>query len=301
MNLPPLNSLRAFAAVAEAGSYAAAANSLNVTQAAVSQQVKALERRIGVVLVERAGRSVELTRPGAQLARDLEAGFDIIGRGVERTHEEAAVRPVQVTMSPAFAVEWLMPRVGEFQREHPEITLMLNPTSQVVDLRPGGIDVAIRYRDLRRSDQGVQTVLRTDMIVIGAPSLIGEKDLSDLPSLAELPWLQELGTNEAAEWFTFHGIVPERPLAINHMPGNLIMPAVRRGDGITYTARAFFVDDIAAGRVVELASEPLFGNYHIETSPGEQRSEVSAFLNWLLSKADVVTKAAQNSSRTPKA
>ena len=97
LNLPTLNSLRAFAAVADAGSYAAAANRLNVTQAAVSQQVKALEKRIGITLVNRVGRGIELTSSGARLARDLEAGFDIISRGVARVNEEAAARPVQVT------------------------------------------------------------------------------------------------------------------------------------------------------------------------------------------------------------
>ena len=292
LKLPPLNSLRAFLAVADAGSYAAAADRLNVTQAAVSQQVKALERRIGVALVDRAGRGIELTSSGARLARDLEAGFDIISRGVARINEEAASRPVQVTMSPAFAVEWLMPKIDEFQRAHPEITLMLIPTSKVVELRPGGVDVAIRYRDRHRSEPSLEAVLKTDMVVIGAPVLVGERALPDLASLAKLPWLQELGTNEAAEWFTYHGIVPKHPLAINHMPGNLIMPAVRRGDGITYTARAFFVDDIAAGHVTELASEPLFGIYHIETSPGELRPEVLAFIKWLRSRAEVVTVAA---------
>ncbi|MCA0871948.1 LysR family transcriptional regulator [Seohaeicola saemankumensis] len=284
-----MNSLRAFAAVADAGSYAGAASQLNVTQAAVSQQVKALEARMGITLVQRVGRGIELTRSGARLARDLETGFDIIGRGVERINEEAALRPVQVTMPPAFAVEWLMPRVGEFQRANPDITLMLNPTSRVVDLRPGGMDVAIRYRDQRRADPDVEAILRTDMVVIGARSLVGARDLPDYESLADLPWLQELGTNEAAEWFTFHGIVTTRPLAVNHMPGNLIMQAVRRGDGITYTARAFFAEDIASGRIVELASETLFGVYHIEISPGQQRPEVLTFIDWLRSKAEVVT------------
>ncbi|MDA7426927.1 LysR family transcriptional regulator [Primorskyibacter aestuariivivens] len=292
LNLPPLNSLRAFAAVAGAGSYAEAADHLNVTQAAVSQQVKALERRLGVALVARVGRGIELTESGAHLARDLEAGFDIINRGVARINEAAAARPVQVTMSPAFAVEWLMPKIGEFQRAHPEITLMLNPTSHVVDLRPGGIDIAIRYRDRRRVEPDSEAFLKTDMVVIGTPDLAGERTGADLASLAELPWLQELGTNEAADWFTYHGIVPKKPLQINHMPGNLIMPAVRRGDGITYTARAFFVDDLAAGRVVELASETLFGFYYIETGPGEPRTDVMTFLKWLRTKAEVVTKPA---------
>ena len=289
LKLPPLNSLRAFSVVAENSSYTLAADRLNVTHAAVSQQVKALENRLGVVLVTRTGRGIELTNEGALLARDLDIGFATIGRGVERLSEGAENRPVQVTMSPAFAVEWLMPRIMEFQYDNPDITLMLNPTSEVVDLKPGGIDVAIRYRDRRRPPPNVKPVLISDMIVIGTPSLVGGRDLQDPASLTDLPWLQELGTNEAAEWFTYHGVVPDRPLTVNHMPGNLIMDAVRRGDGITYTARAFFRDDLEVGKVVELFSEPFFGVYFVETLPRPMRPAVRTFLDWLMSKAETVS------------
>jgi len=192
-------------------------------------------------------------------------------------------------MSPAFAVEWLMPRIAEFQQANPEITLLLNPTSELMELKPGGIDVAIRYRDRRRPHQDVEPVLISDMIVIGTPSLVGSRDLRDPESLVDLPWLQELGTNEAAEWFTYHGVIPDRPLTVNHMPGNLIMDAVRRGDGITYTARAFFRDDLEARKVVELFSEPLFGVYYIQTPREQRRPEVKSFLDWLKSKAETVS------------
>ncbi len=285
-----MNALRAFSAVAEAGSYTAAADHLNVTQAAVSQQVKSLEKHLGVALVSRRGRSIELTKPGIILARELALGFEIIERGVERLTEHAAHRPVQVTMSPAFAVEWLLPRMAEFQQEHPEITLMLNPTSELVQIRPGGIDVAIRYHDRRMPRSTEDAVLVTDMIVVGAPSLVAGLDLRDPISLTNLPWLQELGTNEAADWFTYHGVVPPQPLTINHMPGNLIMTAVRRGDGITYSARAFFEDDLSAGRMVELFSEPLFGVYYIQTQEDFQRPEAKVFVKWLKSQAQVVSK-----------
>ena len=120
--LPSLSSLRAFAAVAETGSYSKAGAQLNVTHAAVSQQVKSLETRLGVGLVVRAGRGITLTAEGANLARDLDTGFAAIRRGIETLTGADAARPVQITMSPAFAVEWLMPRIPEFQRLHPEIT-----------------------------------------------------------------------------------------------------------------------------------------------------------------------------------
>jgi len=289
LSLPPLNSLRAFSALAETRRYTLAANRLNVTRAAVSQQIKLLERHLGVPLVTRMGRGVELTGHGALLARELEVGFAVISRGVERITGEAAHRPVQVTTSPAFAVEWLLPKIAEFQQQNPQITLMLNPTSEVMDLRPGGIDVAIRYRDRRRIDRDFEPILISDMIVIGAPALVEHRDLRAPASLVDLPWLQELGTNEAAEWLTFHGVVPDRPLTVHHMPGNLIMNAVRRGDGITYTARAFFREDLAAGRVVELFSEPRFGFYFIQTPDEESRPAVRTFLRWLRSKAETVS------------
>lgn len=289
LKLPSLNSLRAFSVVAETGSYTLAALRLNVTHAAVSQQVKALEKRLGVVLATRTGRGIQLTDEGERLAYDLRIGFAAIGQGVEKLAKNAESSPVQVTMSPAFAVDWLMPRIMEFQYANPDITLMLNPTSQLVELKPGGIDVAIRYRDRRRPQPDVPAVLTSDMIVIGTPSLIAGRDLRDPVSLIDLPWLQELGTNEAADWFRYHGIVPDRPLTINHMPGNLIMGAVRRGDGITYTARAFFKDDLETGNVVELFSEPLFGTYYVETAPGPVRTGVSTFVTWLMMKAETVS------------
>lgn len=286
LKLPPLNSLRAFSTVAERGSYSLAANHLNVTHSAVSQQVKALENHLGLALVVRTGRGIQLTEDGARLARDLAVGFETIARGVERLSEAAAERPVQITMSPAFAMEWLMPKIMEFQYAHPEVTLMINPTQELVELKPGGFDVAVRYRDRRRPRSGVVPVLTSDMIVVGAPSLVDGHDLREPASLVDLPWLQELGTNEVAEWFTYHGVVPGRPLTVNHMPGNLIMDAVRRGDGITYTARAFFKEDLEAGRVVELFSEPAFGVYYVEVQPGAVRPAVQSFLDWLLSNAE---------------
>lgn len=288
-DLPPLNSLRAFCAVAETGSYAAAGARLNVTQAAVSQQVKSLEAHLDVSLAVREGRGIRLTPEGLALARDLGAGFAAMRRGVESLTVSTAARPVQVTMSPAFAVEWLMPRIMEFQYQHQEITLMLNPTAEVVDLKPGGIDVAIRYCDRRRLNKEVTPVLVSDMIVIGTPSLLGEHTFDDPASLVDMPWLQELGTNEAADWLAWHGVELQRPLMINHMPGNLIMEAVRRGDGISYTARAFFQDDLRSGKVVELFSDPACGIYYIETAPGVLRPAVKTFVNWLREEAETVT------------
>ncbi len=297
--IPSLNSLRAFFVLAETGSYAKAATELNVTHAAVSQQVKALEADLGVSLAARQGRGVRLTDEGTALARDLNTAFAAIRRGVETLTDSDALRSVRITTSPAFAVEWLMPRIAEFQQRHPEITLMLNPTAEVVELKQGGVDVAIRYRARDRLDGDVSPLLVSDMIVAGASSLLGGREIGEISSLVEIPWLQELNTNEVADWFARRGIILDRPLMISQMPGNLIMQAVRRGDGISYTARAFFQEDIQAGRIKVLHSEPAFGLYVVETGPGASRPAVRTFMNWLRTKSETVTVQPLATGRGP--
>jgi LysR family glycine cleavage system transcriptional activator len=197
---PTLNSLRAFSAVAETSSFSRAAVSLNVTHAAVSQQVKALEERIGLTLIERKGKNIGLTTEGKSLAHDLTLGFTAIHDGVKALTHASTERVVQVTMPPAFAVSYLMPRIAGFQREHPEIRLMLNPTADIMELTPGGIEVAIRYCDGVVPGMVVTPLLKSDMVVVGARDLVRGKNFSNPAALCDLPWLQEVGSNDTAEW-----------------------------------------------------------------------------------------------------
>lgn len=284
-DLPSLNALRAFAAVAQEGSFSQAGTALNVSHAAVSQQIKALEARLGVTLVVREGRGIALTAEGEALARDLARGFAAILEGVEALTGVDTTRPVQVTMSPAFAVSWLMPRIMDFQHQHPGITLMLNPTGEVMGLTPGGIDMAIRFGDGRWPGMDVTPLLLPDMVVVAARELIGTREIADPAILVDLPWLQELGTDEIAQWMGRQGITPKGPLMITHMPGNLIMEAVRRGDGLTYTARCFVDKEVRSGQLVELSSENDTGGYYIVTRPGVLRAPVRAFVSWLKREA----------------
>lgn len=278
---PGLNSLRAFSAVAESQSFSRAADSLNVTHAAVSLQVKALEEKLGLKLIERKGKSLTLTREGKSLAHDLAVGFTAINDGVRALIRASAERAVQVTMPPAFATSYLMPAIAGFQREYPDVTLMLNPTAEIMELTPDGIDVAIRYCDGEIPGMVVTPLLKSDMVIVGARHLVGELTFENPASLCELPWLQELGSNDTAEWLERQKITPARPMQITYMPGSLIMDAVRRGHGLTFTARSFVQKDIEAGLLAELFSETDVGAYYIVTRPESLRPSVQAFVSWL--------------------
>jgi LysR family glycine cleavage system transcriptional activator len=280
-SMPSLNALRAFSALAETGSYTKAGEALNVTHAAVMQQIKALEAFFGVQLATRSGRGVALTDDGRLLARDLDAGFRQIAQGVEALANLQQARPLHVTMSPVFAVKWLMPRLADFQSRHPDVTLLLNPTGMLVDLERDGMDVAIRYSRTEDLPKDADVLIVLDLVVVGTPALVTSQRISEPADLMHLPWLMELGTNEVPDWFARHGVTLDRPLMISQMPGNLIMDAVKRSDGVTYTARQWVNDEIRSGELVELFPEDGIGAFYIHTRAGDQRQSVRLFSKWL--------------------
>jgi DNA-binding transcriptional LysR family regulator len=268
--------------LAETRSFTRAGVELNVTHAAISQQIRALEKWFGTPLVLRSGRKIELTETGRILARELALGFEHIQRGVTEVVEDQRERPVQITMSPAFAVKWLMPRLSEFQREHPDISLSFQPTSKLIELRPGGVDVAIRYSDARRLAREVTPVLVADMAAVAAPKLIGNTAISEPAQLLNYPWLQELGTEEVAYWFGLHRLEGKVPTTVSHMPGNLIVDAIKRGDAVSFTAMPFFEEELAKGELQAFFPLKDFGIYHLEWDTGTARPAVRTVVNWLL-------------------
>jgi LysR family glycine cleavage system transcriptional activator len=187
--LPSLGALRAYAALIETGSFAAAGEALNVSHAAVSQRVRSLESTLNTPLLTRQGRRALPTPEGERLAAALEAAFGIISRAVDELTGADATRPLQVSATPAFAMRWLMPRLSEFRLEHPEVELMLNPTTELIELAPGGIDVAIRYGRGHWIGLEAELLLPTTYVMVGAPSLLGERRISEPRDLLDLPWL----------------------------------------------------------------------------------------------------------------
>lgn len=283
--LPSLSALRAFTAVAEHRSFSAAARALNVTPAAVMQQVRALEKHLGQDLVTRAGRGVTLTGDGQTLARDLTSAFSLISHSITRLTEANRFRPVQVTTSPAFAAKWLMPRLGAFHQKHPDINLLLNPTGQIVAIDSNDIDLAIRYGFQADLPEKAHILLEVDLVVVAAPKLVEGQPVTHPADLLHFPWLQELGTNEVGDWFQRRNVLIDRPPMIMQMPGNLIMDAVTRGDGITYTVRQWVERELKSGDLVELFADEGCGAFHIVTRAGSVREPVQRLIDWLMGQS----------------
>jgi LysR family glycine cleavage system transcriptional activator len=279
-NLPPLSALRAFQAVSDAGGYSAAARALNVTHAAVAQQVRGLEERLGHALVTRDGRGMALTAEGLQLAAALSEGFGAIQRGLEALSSgEDAVR---VTLTASFASQWLMPRLRDFWDRFPDIALSLHPDPRPVDLRREGIDVAIRYGGGQWPGLKSEYLAPARLAVAAAPELLPAGRVPSMQDLAALDWIILRNWPEQDNYIASLGFDP-RALSRTEFPNEeLSIGAAREGLGVIVESLALLQGEIDAGRLVLLDdSETHLPAYFIVTTPEPKRRTVRQFLSWL--------------------
>lgn len=286
--LPSLAALRAFEAAARTLSFSDAGREMNVSHAAVAQNVRKLEVELGRALMTRAGRGLALTADGALLAHGLSEGFGTIRAAIDRFAQDDAARPLRITMTPNFAVGFLIPRLSEFRREHPEIALDLDPSARVVDLTQEPFDLAIRYGDGKWPGLETTRLVASPKAIVAAPDLVAGRDVRTPEDLLALPWLQEQGTNEIRDWLADRGVRDrDWPVSL-HLPGYMIYPALLQGQGVALTAKIFVEDDIAAGRVILLFEDSDRGGtvgYHLARRPGPERPALRAFARWLRREA----------------
>lgn len=280
---PPLTSLRAFEAAVRNASYSAAGRELNVSHAAVSQQVKSLEAHLGLRLVQRAGRGIAPTPDGVMLAQQLTDSFGQIAETLRGLNAAEAERPVHVTMTPSFAVSWFMPRLPLFRVAHPGIDLVVNPTVENVDLAETGCDVAIRFGTGGWQGLECEQLVESSFAIVAAPDLVGPVWQGQPQDLLDYPWLQELGTDEIRLWLKDMGIDMPAKAQITNLPGYMLLNAVRDGQGIAAVARVFVEDDLGSGRLVTLydESEDTRTGYYLVWRAGLQRPALKYFLRWI--------------------
>jgi len=284
-NIPSLTALRAFEATADLRSFSQAARVLNVTHAAVAQQVRALEEHMGRPLVQREGRGVGLTADGEQLAEALREGFGAIQRGLEALRAGEADRPVRVTLTASFAAQWLMPRLKDFWEQQPDIGLSLHPDSKVVDLHRERMDLGIRYGNGDWPGLETQYLASARLVIAGAPSLIGDKTELTTDELAEMDWVLSRSWPEQDALLRQLGLDPETLSRTDINSEELAIAAARQGLGLVVETAALIESDVADGRLrIVYESREKLPAYFIVTLPGPKRAAARAFLKWLKSQ-----------------
>ncbi|MCB6178272.1 LysR family transcriptional regulator [Rhodobacter sp. Har01] len=275
--LPPLPALRAYEAAARLGSFSAAARVLNVTHPAVAQQVRGLERHLGLRLVAEAGRSLRLTEDGTRLAAALNSGFAAIAETLTTLRQADRHRGLRITLTPGFAQNVVIPALPEFWAAHPEIAVSLVPETRLSDLAREGFDLAIRAGFGPWPDGEAQLLCRTRMVLVGAPAL-----LDSGADLAHLPWIVNLTDPEEAEWMAARGLDRSRLQTLDIENPMLAVAAALRGLGLMFATEAMLRDPIAAGQLRLVPGWDLPETAYWAVTPhGPPRAPVQDFLRWL--------------------
>ena len=286
-DVPSLAALRGFEAAVREGSFSAAARELNVTHAAIAQHVRSLETHVGQPLLTRAGRRMVPTEAGARLATDLNDGFGQIIAGVRRLNEDADKRPIQITCTPNFAENWLMPRLIEFWGKHPDITLSVTPDNNIVDLRRDGYDVAIRYGNGEWPGTDSAHLVKADYVVVVHRDLLGGRRPCCMTELTDVPWVFCPHLPVYRTWAVQSGLDPAKITEHELATMSMVSSAVKSGAAASVMIRAMMEDDIASGKlaVIEQVTQPGLG-YHVVTGKGVLAPKVKTFRKWLMTQRE---------------
>lgn len=280
--IPSLSALRAFEAMARLGGFTAAARELNVTHAAIAQHVRGLEAELGQVLVQREGRGMGLSEAGAVLAAGLQDGFGAIAKSVAATRSFGADRPLQISMTPSFAENWLMPRIGAFWAEHPEIKLALVPGYALVDLKRDGFDLAIRYGRGGWDGVEVEHLVGAGNVVVAAPELAAGLPVGDMTALQDQNWLLETGRAETLAFAVEQGLDLDTAKVTEFTMNTMVLAATRAGYGFSLQSKALVEGDIAAGKLVCLfETERSELAYYMLSRPSAGSERLRVFMEWL--------------------
>ena len=283
----PLNALRVFEAAARLKSFTRAAEELGITQAAVSWQVKALERRLDQALFLRLPREVALTSSGERLSHAATQAMAIL-RTALTDLSETDEGVLAITSLTTVANQWLAPRIGSFQLQHPQIAVRLDTSSRVVDLPRENVDVALR------SGSGTWPGLQSHYLFpnIHAPVCTPamRERLGGLARPEDLLNAPLIGVPEEWEvWFAAAGVGPQQQSsALPRLTGDsqtLEVASAIGGQGVALACPFFFAADIAAGRLVtpfDIYAHYDDGYWLAYPADRARAPKIRAFRDWLL-------------------
>lgn len=283
--LPSIASLRALEALDRLGSATAVAAELSLTQSAVSRQIQTLEGQMGVTLVLREERRMELTAPARAYVAEVREALHQIAQASLRLQVQPKGGTLDLAILPTFGMRWLVPRLADFARLHPEVTINMATRLAPFNFATQPFDAAIHYGD---SDwPGTDNMLlRTETVVaVCTPDLAMRRPLRRAEDVMALPLLHiETRPRAWADWFASHGVMDEPPQGTLYDQFATITQAALHGLGVALLPDYLAEQDLAAGRLVMAFGAPTRtrGNYYLVWPRAKaQDAALSLFRDWL--------------------
>jgi LysR family glycine cleavage system transcriptional activator len=299
MLLPSLNGLRAFEAAARLRSFTLAAAELNVTQTAISHQIRRLEEQLGIKLFIRQNRALALTRQAQDYLPSVRTAFEDLRRATARLHRAEQEERLTVSTTASLATKWLVSRVAAFQDANPGMEVRITTSTHLVDFHREEVDIAVRY------GRGVWPGLRAHWLMaerlfpVCSPALLnGANPLRQPADLAHHTLLHtSLPRDEWNLWLTAaglpHAIAARRGLSFDL--GFMAIQAAVEGLGIALGRSHLVEADIAAGRLVAPFDTELprdAGYYVVTPEATADATKIALFRDWLIASATPTALAA---------
>jgi LysR family glycine cleavage system transcriptional activator len=288
--LPSLNGLRAFEAAARHLSFTLAASELNVTQTAISHQIRRLEEELGIRLFVRQNRALALTPEARDYLPGVRAAFNDLRLATDRLLRKDDDKVLTVSTLASLAAKWLLPRLTDFQEQHPGIDVRITTSANLVDFQRDNVDAAIRYGRGQWPGLRADWLMADELFPVCSPSLLrGDKPLRQPEHLRGYPLLHTSNANsdDWRLWLTAAGL----PADIAQQPGitfDMIFMTIQAaidGIGVAMGRTSYVQDDIAKGRLVvpfKIALPADAGFYLVSPQGRREAPKLAAFRQWVV-------------------
>jgi len=294
--IPPLNALKAFEAAARHCSFTRAAEELNVTQAAVSQQVKLLEARLDVELFQRKPHGLMLTDAGQHYLPRLTQAFELISSGTSSIHQDRSYQRLTIRTSSSFASQWLVPRIEDYSQEHPHVDLRISAQDNDPQFFLEDADLEIRHD--HRCPDGMDgfLLLKEKVMPVCSPRLLHGKQPIREP--ADLLAHRLLHINYYPEdwpnWFRLAGL-PDADCHRGHRfdQSVLTMQAAISGQGVALGRSPIVANAIMNGLLVAPFEQHIVadGGYWVYYPASRPLSDTaSQFIGWLRAQSELYNR-----------
>ena len=283
--------LRTFVEIGRQGSIKRAAQELNVTPGAVSQQVKALEARFGVQLLERGNREVKLSAQGLRLFGEIAPAFEQIDAAVDLFGwHRPSPHSLVVSTTPSFAACWLTSRLGSFNKQHPEIEVRVETSVQLVDMASGTVDVAIRHGCGDYPGLDAALLFTPQFVVVASPILLLEGSLTDPADCLRYPLLQDRDRADWCAWLKANGVEPDSNATKgpSYADDALLIQAAIAGQGLAIVRDIYAARDLKTGNIMRAieVQVPTKAGYSVVVKPNRMAvPKIAAFRQWISQEA----------------
>ena len=291
--LPPLNALRAFEASARLGSFVAAAAELHVSAAAVSQQVRRLERYLDTSLFNRLARGLVLTEEGRDYLPELTAGFALLGESTARLRAQRTGGVLTLTTLAAFANGWLLPRLPRFRERAPRIDVVVRTGRSLADFKRDDIDLAIRFAPSAGRGLHGDLLCGEELFPVASPTLFGGgRTPETLAAVAAYPLLHDIDAHPEQPWMSWRAWferagMDAAPAArgMQFTDSIVLIGAAVAGLGLALGRGPHVAPLLARGQLVRVTQESWrapWSYFLVAPAAHFRRPAVRAFVDWAL-------------------